>query len=93
MSVYEKNIFTMTPEQRAERLRLAKIAEDNARQVLKRGDRITVTKCPGTKRTITFDHWDGCWIVSKSGISDCHPVNVSKLNGQPIDLKISKETS
>ena len=93
MSVYEKNIFTVTPEQRAERLRLAKIAEDNARQVLKRGDRTTVTRCPGTKRTITFDHWDGCWIVSKSGIYYYHPMNISKLNGQPIDFKISKEPS
>lgn len=93
MSEYEKNIFTMTPLQRAERLRLAKIAIENARQVLKRGDRITVTRCPGTKRTLTFDRWDGCFLVSKSGIYDCHPMNISKLNGQPIDFKISKETS
>lgn len=53
MSVYEKNIFTMTPEQRAERLRLAKIAIENARQVLKRGDRIPDTRIPAKIRRMS----------------------------------------
>ena len=52
-----------------------------AQQILRKGDRIRCTKCPGTERTFTFDHWDGQWMVSKSGISDYHPVNISKVNG------------
>lgn len=59
-------------------------AELKAKEVLKKGDRIRVTKCPGTKRTITFNHWDGCWIVSKSGINDYHPVNIDKVNGKSV---------
>lgn len=61
-------------------------AEIKAKSILKKGDRICITKCPGTKRTITFDHWDGCWIVSKSGIDDYHPVNISKINGIKVSL-------
>lgn len=39
-------------------------ATNAAKKVLKRGDRITVTKCPGTKRWIIFDHWNGNEIIS-----------------------------
>lgn len=57
-----------------------------AKMILKKGDRLRVTKCPGTKRVITFSHFDGCWIVSKSGINDYHPINVDLLNGNPINF-------
>lgn len=58
-----------------------------AKKVLKQGDRIRVTHCPGTKRTITFDHWDGNWIVSKSGKDDYSAMSIDRLNGQPISFK------
>ena len=65
---------------------LRKIAVLNAKAVLKKGDRLRVSKCPGTKRMITFSHFDGIWIVSKSGIDDYHPINVDLLNGNPINF-------
>lgn len=58
----------------------------NAKSVLKKGDRLRVTKCPGTKRTITFERWDGIWIVSKSGINDYHPVRIDLVNGVSVDF-------
>lgn len=58
-----------------------------AKKVLKKGDRIRVTKCPGTKRTVTFDHWDGNWIVSKSGINDYAATSIDRLNGKPVKLQ------
>lgn len=63
-----------------------KKAEVVAKEILKKGDRVRVTKCPGTKRTITFERWDGCWMVSKSGIDDYHPVNVDRVNGVDVDF-------
>jgi len=56
----------------------------NAKKVLKKGDRIRVTKCPGNKRTITFERFDGNWIVSKSGIDDYAAMCVDRLNGKPV---------
>ena len=79
-----------TQEQAEERQRLAKIAVENAKRILKRGDKLRVTKCPGTKRTIAFECWDGCWIVSKSGINDFHPINVDRLNGKPVDFTVTQ---
>lgn len=73
-------------EQRAEAKRLSLLAEKNAKLVLKPGDRLRVTKCPGTKRWITFSHWDGHWLVSKSGIDDFSPRCVDMLNGEPVDF-------
>lgn len=58
------------------------------RAVLKEGDRIGVTKCPGTKRVITFSHWDGYWIVSKSGINDNSPKSVYSINGVTVNESI-----
>jgi len=60
---------------------------NRAKKALKQGDRIRVTHCPGTKRTITFDHWDGNWIVSKSGKDDYSAMSIDRLNGQPISFK------
>lgn len=76
----------MTEEQRNEQLALFAKAVAAAKTVLKPGDRIRVTKCPGTKRTITFSHWDGNWIVSKSGIDDYAASCIDRLNGQPISF-------
>lgn len=76
----------LTEEQRAENRRLRLIAEENAKKVLKTGDRLRVTKCPGTKRWITFAGWDGHWIVSKSGINDYSPRRVDMLNGEAVDF-------
>lgn len=61
-------------------------AAARAKKVLRPGDRLRLTKCPGTKRTITFAGWDGPWIVSKSGIDDNAPSSVDMLNGQPVDF-------
>ena len=44
-----------------------------AKKVLRIGDRIRVTKCPGTKRWIEFAGWDGNWIISKSGMAIVTP--------------------
>lgn len=60
--------------------------ELKAKKLLKKGDRVRCTKCPGTKRTFTFDHWDGIWMVSKSGINEYHPVNVDLVNGIPFTI-------
>jgi len=70
-----------------ERRRLFLLAEQNAKKVLKPGDRIRVSKCPGTKRWVTFAGWDGHWIVSKSGINDYSPGAVDMVNGEPVDFK------
>ena len=76
----------LTEEQRVENRRLSLLAEQNAKTVLKPGDRLRVTKCPGTKRWITFERWDGHWIVSKSGINDFSPLCVDMVNGEPVDF-------
>ena len=76
----------LTEEQKKENRRRFKLAVEKAKKVLKQGDRLRVTKCPGTKRWITFDHWDGCWIVSKSGIDDYAALTIDRLNGEPVDF-------
>jgi hypothetical protein len=66
---------------------LCKKAEINAKKILKNGDRVRCTKCPGRKRVFTFSHFDGCWMVSKSGINDYHPINVDLVNGVAVDFQ------
>lgn len=73
----------LTREQKIQRFRAAAA---NARKILKPGDRIRVTKCPGTKRWITFSGWNGDWIVSKSGINDYAATTIDRLNGKPVDF-------
>lgn len=73
-------------EQRQWNREISLLAEQNAKKVLKPGDRLRVTKCPGTKRWITFAEWDGHWIVSKSGINDYSPMCVDMLNGEAVDF-------
>lgn len=57
-----------------------------AKKVVKKGDRIRVTKCPGTKRTITFDHWNGNEIISKSGLGEYAAMNIDRLNGSRVEF-------
>lgn len=73
-------------EQQLQRREALQRAVANAKQVLRPGDRLRVTKCPGTKRTITFAGWDGNWIVSKSGIDDYSAGSIDRLNGKPINF-------
>jgi hypothetical protein len=80
-----------TEEERARRVRLSKLATDSAETTLKRGDRLRVSGCLGTKRWVTFDHWDGCWIVTKSGIDDIHAINVDRVNTESVDFTTKGE--
>jgi len=61
-------------------------ATSTAKKVLKKGDRITVTKCPGTKRWIIFDHWEGNEIISVSGEGEYAATSISRLNGEPVNF-------
>ena len=63
-----------------------RVAMENAKKELKPGDRLRVTKCPGTKRWITFAGWDGNWIVSKSGINDYSAGCVDMVNDAAVDF-------
>jgi len=77
----------LTEEQKKEKKRLCRIAIANAQKVLKPGDRLRVTKCPGTKRWITFAEWrDGSELISKSGRGEYHPLCVDMLNGDLVDF-------
>lgn len=76
----------LTEEERQARRNRLKKATETAKKILKKGDRITVTKCPGTKRWIIFDHFNGNEIISASGEGEYAATNISKLNGEPIDF-------
>ena len=71
----------------AERYAISKICEQRAKEVLIPGDNVGCTKCPGRKRVFIFSHWDGHWMVSKSGIDDYSPSGIYSINGKPIDFK------
>ena len=58
-----------------------------AKNYLKPGDKVGCTKCAGVKSVFTFIEFDGCWMVSKSGINDFHPYNVYSVNGVKVDFK------
>lgn len=82
----------LTEQQLEENRKRFAIATANAKEHLSPGDRIRVTKCPGTKRWITFAGWDGHWIVSKSGINDYAACRVDMVNGKAVDFcRPSKE--
>jgi len=81
---------TETPDH-SERKRICKLATAQAKTTLKRGDRLRVTKCPGTLRWITFERWDGDWIVSKSGINDHHAINIDMVNDKAINFPIQPD--
>lgn len=59
---------------------------EKAKTILKEGDRFRCTRCGGIKRTYTFSHFDGFWIVSKSGIDDLAASCIDMLNGLPVDF-------
>lgn len=65
-------------------------ATQQAKKVLKKGDKIRVkpSRCNSRKVTITFSHFDnnGQWIVSISGGDEYHAMYVDKLNGVPINF-------
>jgi dsDNA-specific endonuclease/ATPase MutS2 len=61
-------------------------ASKKAKEVLKVGDRVGVVQCQNKKKVITFSHFDGNWIVSKSGINDYSPCSVYSLNGNPVSF-------
>lgn len=69
-----------------EKYATSKIAEAKAKAVLLPGDNVGCTKCPGTKRVFIFSHWDGHWMVSKSGIDDYSPASIYSLNGKYADF-------
>jgi len=62
-------------------------ATERAKKVLNHGDKIGLTKCPGTKRTITFECWDGNWIVSKSGVDDYSAYSIYSVNGKTMSFR------
>jgi hypothetical protein len=82
----EISIMTPTEEERANSTKLCKLATDSAKTILKLGDRLRVVRCPGTKRWVTFDHRDGYWIVTKSGIDDIQAINVDRVNTESVDF-------
>lgn len=57
-------------------------ATERAKAVLRPGDRLVVTSCPGTKRWVRFIGWDGSWIVTATR-DDFSAINISKVNGVP----------
>ena len=77
----------LTEEERISLFDRLERATSAAKKVVKKGDRIRVTKCPGTKRTITFDHWNGNELISKSGYGEYAAINIDRLNGAPVDFK------
>jgi len=52
--------------------------------VLKQGDRVRVRTCGDGHATYTFDRWDKImpgFFISKSGIDELHPYNITSVNG------------
>ena len=76
----------LTEEQREKNRRRCKIATDNARPVLKPGDRLRVARCGNSSGvTVTMTGWDGDWITSKC-LNDIAAINVLKVNGKRVDF-------
>ncbi len=73
--------MTLTDEQWQEYLQ----AEERARKVLRPGDRIVFTSCPGTKRHGVFQGWYGRTICIRTR-DDISPRSISKVNGYPVDF-------
>jgi len=62
-------------------------AAKNAKAKLRTGDRIRVTACPGNKRWATFDHFEGEWVISRTG-QIYHPANIDKVFEELVDFKV-----
>jgi hypothetical protein len=74
-------------EEKAVRVQRWETAVANAKAALKQGDRLRITRCGCLKKTwVTFDRWDGKWIVSRSGISDISPTHIDQVNNKPVDF-------
>lgn len=69
-----------------DKIRLYRKATFAAKRTLKVGDKIRVSRCGGIRATYIFSHWDGNWIVSKSGIDDLSANSIDRLNGEPINF-------
>jgi hypothetical protein len=63
-----------------------KRATERARAVLKIGDIVTATGCPGTKRWFRFTGWDRDWICSATR-NDWSARNISKINGVAVSFR------
>lgn len=89
----EERISDTKAQTKEEKLIELREATARAKKILRRGDKITVTKCPGTKRSIVFDHWSGLEIISKSGQREYFAINISKINGEEVDLNKEAQCS
>lgn len=65
------------------------MAAKRAKAKLRPGDRIRVTACPGNKRWATFDHFEGEWVISRTG-NIYHPANIDKVFEELVNFKESK---
>ncbi len=63
--------------------RLAHIAAQRAREVLKTGDRVQVDHCPKGRITVTMTGWSGDYFTSATH-DDLVPGCIVKVNGHPI---------
>lgn len=68
-------------------------AAARARPVLRRGDRVRMI-AHGSDRavTYTFEAWDetspsGQFFISRSGVDELHPFNITAVNGQPMTFR------
>lgn len=73
---------TVSLAQRAESLR----AYHRARNCLKEGDKLCVSRCGGGRSTFIFAGWDGYWMVGKSGGNDYAPSAIVSLNGEKVSF-------
>lgn len=62
---------------------------ERAKAVLKQGDKVRVGTCEG-RSTYTFWTWDEHhpdFFISKSGIDELHPYNITRVNGAPTSFR------
>lgn len=60
-------------------------ATRRARRIVKPGRRVSRTLCAGRRGTFTFTHWEGEWMCG-SAVTDCHALNVLKVDGRKVDF-------
>lgn len=83
---FEARFHDMPLEQKKSELRRRReIATPVLRTMLHRGDRIraTAARCGAHEATFEFSHWEGGWIVSKSGVS-ISPSSVQSVRGEVV---------
>lgn len=68
--------------------RMAQLKRALARsmETLKPGDRFRASRCGGIRAWYRFSHWDGDELITASGIYDIHPINIDRLNGEPVSF-------